>query len=52
MYSPDVSSNMVSLKIVTWFENSEILITLEGNVTGGTIAALDTSTITVPGTCG
>jgi hypothetical protein len=47
-----VYSTILVLLIVTRFEFVPIFTTLAGNATGGIIVELDTSWITVPGTCG
>ena len=45
-------SEIIVLLIVSNVEIVPIFVTLDGKLTGGIVAAFETSTIMVPGTCG
>ena len=52
MYKLDVYSPIILLLIVATVDEFPIFVTFTGKFTGGIVAAFETSTIVVPGTCG
>ena len=52
IYKLEVYSVIIVLLIVTTVDEFPILVTFTGKFTGGIVAAFETSTIVVPGTCG